>query len=88
MCSSQLLYPIPRLVPPAAPPTWGWVGTFLHSTLTLCRRSPAPGMGAAAAVGPWAGFRARVGERGEPPAPRTLGTHGRGMVATFASLAW
>ncbi|XP_020029869.2 coiled-coil domain-containing protein 106 isoform X1 [Castor canadensis] len=60
MCSSQLLYPIPRLVPPAAPPTWGWVGTFLHSTLTLCRRSPAPGMGAAAAVGPWAGFRARV----------------------------
>lgn len=33
---------------------------------TLCRRSPTPGMGAAATVGPRAGALARVGESGAP----------------------
>lgn len=41
-------------------------GRFSPLPVTLCRRSPALGRGAAAAVGPWAGFCARVGERGGP----------------------
>lgn len=50
---------------------------------TLCRRSPTPGMGAAATVGPRAGALARVGESGAPGPlypehPRAgNGAHGR-----------
>lgn len=59
---------------PPPPPRPRVGGRFLSLPVTLCRRSPAPGMGAAA-VGPRAGFRARVGERGAPdsPAPGTGG---------------
>lgn len=69
--------------PPLRPPAAG--GRFPPLPATLCRRSPAPGMGAAA-VGPLAGFRARVGERGAL-APPTPGTCGRGVVAVSAPAA-
>lgn len=61
----------------AAPASGGWA----LLSATLCRRSPALGMGAATAVGPGAGVRARVGESGAS-APCTLSTQGRGTVPT------
>lgn len=48
---------------------------LLSAPTTLCRRSPAPGMGTVAAFGPRAGFRSRVGKRGSL-APPTLGICG------------
>lgn len=71
--SSETPPPLPR-----RPLTGGWA----LLSATLCRRSPALGMGAATAVGPGAGVRARVGESGAS-APCTLNTQGRGTVPTI-----
>lgn len=60
---------------PLRPLTGGWALFFA----TLCRRSPALGMGATTAVDPRAGVHARVGESGAK-APCTRSTQGRGMV--------
>lgn len=78
--------PSPRLTAASAPPAGGWSSRSLP--LTLCRRSPAPGMGAAA-TGPRAGFRARVGERGSPAssAPGTGGWWPRPHLRPGASSA-
>lgn len=54
---------------PLRPLSGGWA----LLSATLCRRSPALGMGAATAVGPGAGVRAPVGESGAS-APCTLST--------------
>ncbi|XP_032985186.1 uncharacterized protein LOC117035435 [Rhinolophus ferrumequinum] len=69
----------PHHSPPllARPPVGG---RFPPLPETLCRRSPAPGMGAVTAFGPRARFLARVGERGAPALP-ILGTCGRRVVA-------